>query len=275
MSQLDLGNPYTHSPDHLSLLKSQGIEGLPWRSRQVDLDGSSHLQFLVMTADEQRVIASGFSVQGAALAAGRRLQFLARPVEHFSPHLSGASFRTGLDSSGCPREEVVSADGEILGASPSGRESACRDAEITVLSRRAISALSYEEFVRVAFPVPVRQGRSRGDALTQFAGDESHLRRLLATVYDRSPGAHLDGEKKSEFITRIRASLAKNCDIGSSDFYSASIEVPEMKGRLFLVLHQERLSPELALRYAYKGECESAGDVARKDEPRAIPRERA
>src|SRR3989344_2279635 len=188
MSQLDLGNPYTHSPDHLSLLKSQGIEGLPWRSRQVDLDGSSHLQFLVMTADEQRVIASGFSVQGAALAAGRRLQFLARPVEHFSPHLSGASFRTGFDSSGGPREEVVSADGEILGASPSGRESACRDAEITVLSRRAISALSYEEFVRVAFPVPVRQGRRLDSVCGGREPPPSIARNCLRPFSWRAPG---------------------------------------------------------------------------------------
>ena len=214
---MDLGEPYQPSTgDHLI-----GLDAFPWRRRTVNLGGGPLEQFLVMNVVGNEllpmstpVLGSGFSEQHAALSTAARLRHLARPPEDFSPSLQGRGFRFDQAveaGSNFVLHRVVDEGGTVWGASDDGREAACREAEITILSRKHISELSFPEFKAIAFPVEVQRGIGRRDAQTLFAGDESALRKMLRAVYLRSPSARHEGEGLSTFVSRTRAGIANAC----------------------------------------------------------------
>lgn len=254
MVSIDLGEKFEPSQDGVAL----GLDGHPWRRRFVEIQGQSREQFLVLSRDGRNVLGSGFNEKAAAFFARRRLEFLALPPQAFSEHLAGSVFRDVTDGPGRLVEwQVLSPAGMVLGSSVSGREDACREAEISILSQRDIADLALDDFLKIAFPVPVRSGVGRREAPTLLGDDQSHLLRMLRAVYARSPGARLEGEGRDAFVNRIRVEIAKKCHFEGVDLYSGSVDLPEVGGRFFLVLHREGLSPQAALRTAYQGELES------------------
>ncbi len=265
---MDLGESFKPSPgDYL-----RGLEAFAWRRRMVTLNGKAHEQFLVMNDGSNSlvpasypVIGSGFTIASAASSASARLKRAGLPPEHFSPLLRGYRFGETVESgSNFVTHQVLDDSGAVLGAHVDGKDAACREAEITLLARKHISDLTYAEFRAIAFPVEVQPGRGRGDAATLYAGEEYHLRRMLQVVFDRSPSARRGGESRPDFVNRVRADIAKSCKIGSEALYSGTVDLPEVQGRVFMVMHTGRLSADEALESVYRLEQESAQEQPRE-----------
>ncbi len=264
---MDLGESF--QPDPGEYLR--GLEAFPWRRRTVHLNGKAYEQFLVMNDGRNSlvppsypVIGSGFTIASAAGSATARLRRAALPPEHFSPLLRGYRFGETVEPGlSFVTHQVLDDSGAVVGAADC-KDAACREAEITLLARKHINDLTYAEFRAIAFPVEVQAGRGRGDAATLYAGEEYHLRRMLQVVFDRSPSARRDGESRPDFVNRVRADLAKSCKIGSNSLYSGAVDLPDVQGRVFMVMHTARLSADEALDSAYRLEQESAQEQPRE-----------
>lgn len=255
---VDLG--VRHTP--VDVNAAVGLAGCVWRKRNVAVLNKASEQFLVMSGDERAVLGSGFTEAAAAYFARKRLEFLARPPESFSACLAGCAFREDRDELGrMVEQQVIDPDGAVIGRSVSGREAACLQAEKTCLSRLPMDELSLDDFSKIAYTVHLRQGFGRQECSTMIDGDERQLRGLIHDVFQLSPQSRQDGEDSNAFIQRVRAQLIRAIDMKGVPLYVGHVSLPELNGRLFLVGHTERLSPQAAIRTAYQAEIDELQEV--------------